>query len=91
MRTYPSIMAHRIPTRIPRTNEVSSFQTSDRKTVVAVVQNVGGGFRVYLSQLRFDDEEAVYYWSDDMMPSAGVFGSVKTAKNESERLLGPLS
>jgi hypothetical protein len=91
MKPYSLTMTHRKPIRTPRNNEVSSFQTSDHKTVVAVVRNTGGAFRVYLSQLRFDEEEAVYYWSDDMMPTAGIFDCVETARNELEQLLGLLS
>jgi hypothetical protein len=70
--------------------EVASFEDANGRTQVAVVQNRDGAYRVFLSSLRFDDQEQIHYWSDDMMPSGGIYETIDIAKTEIEVLVGPL-
>ncbi len=83
-------MTTRTPTRIPRPDEAASFEDADGTTQVAVVQPSNGAYRAFVSNLSFDDEEQVFYWSDDLMPTGGIYQTIDIAKTEMEILIGPL-
>jgi hypothetical protein len=69
---------------------VASFEDSDGRTQVAVVKPGDGAYRVFVSTLSFDDEEQVFYWSDDLMPTGGIYQTIDIARTEMEILIGPL-
>lgn len=83
-------MTTRTPTRIPRPGEVASFGEADGTPQVAVVQPSYGAYRAFVSNRSFDDEEQVFYWSDDLMPTGGIYRTIDIAKTEMEILIGPL-
>ena len=70
--------------------EVASFENADGRTQVAVVQTKDGGYRVFLSNLSFDNQEQIHYWSNDMMPTGGIYETIEIAKTEIEVLVGRL-
>ena len=54
------------------------------------MKNAGGAYRVFLSKLQFDEDEQVYYWSDYMMQTGGIYETIDIAKAETETVIGPL-
>ncbi|MEZ6001368.1 hypothetical protein [Hyphomonas sp.] len=79
-----------IPARQPRKGEVASFKSTDGKMVIAITTKGAGAFHAFKSSLRFEDEEGVYYWSNEHSPIGGMYGSVRLAKSDLESIFGTL-
>lgn len=68
--------------REPRNSEVEKLESADGKTVFSIRKREDGNYEFYVEKLKFDDEEEVYYWSQEMLPHPSIFGSVTDAKAE---------
>lgn len=83
-----SIMIRTAQPRQPRPNECATFETKGGETIVSIVKTGNAGFHVYVSELRYDDEEDVQYWSEFSQNLGGIYDSVSTAHREASHLLG---
>ena len=68
--------------RVPHKNEVDNLVSVDGKTVFSIRKRNDGNYEFYVEILQFDNEEDVYYWSQDMLPRPSIFGSIMDAKAE---------
>ena len=62
--------------RVPHKNEVDNLVSVDGKTVFSIRKRKDGNYEFYVEILQFDNEEDVYYWSQDMLPRPSIFGSI---------------
>jgi hypothetical protein len=73
--------------RQSRPNECATFETKGGETIVSIVKVGSAGFYVYVSKLRYDEEEDVRYWSELSQNLGGIYDSVSTAHREASHLL----
>ena len=66
--------------RTPHKNEVDVLFATDGKTVFSIRKREDENFEFYIESLSLDEEEEVEYWTQNMSPERGVFGSVDDAK-----------
>ena len=68
--------------RQPYENEVGQLTSTDGKTVFSIRLRDDKNYEFYVKELRFDDEEEIHYWSQEMLPRPSIFGSIVDAKAE---------
>lgn len=56
--------------------------------MVSITQPRDAVFYAFVTQLNYDEENDVYYWSDLMQNLGGIYGSVSTAREEVSQLIG---
>lgn len=83
-----TIMIRTARPRQPRLNECATFETKGGETIVSIVKTGDAGFYVYVSKLRYDEEEDVQYWSEFSQNLGGIYDSVSIAHKEASHLLG---
>ena len=68
--------------RQPHNNEVEKLESSDKKTVFSIRKRDDGNFEFFVECLKYDEDEELYYWSQEMLPRPHIFGSVIDTKAE---------
>ena len=61
---------------------MGKLKSTDGKTVFSIRKREDGNCEFYVEELKFDDEEEVYYWSQEMLPRPSIFWSVTDAEAE---------
>jgi len=74
--------------RRSKPNECATFETKSGRTVVSITQARDSVFYVFVSELNYDEENDVYYWSDFSQNLGGIYDSVSTAREEATQLIG---
>ena len=68
--------------RQPYKSEVEHLTSADGKTVFSIRLRDDNNYEFYVEELRFDDDEGLHYWSQEMLPRPSIFGSIVDAKSE---------
>ena len=53
--------------------------SEDGRTVAAVVKNASGYFQIYLSFLRYEEDDQAYYWINSGAPCSSLYGTAEEA------------
>jgi len=68
--------------RQPKTNEVDKLVSIDGSTVFSVRKRTDKNYEFYIEELKYDEEEDIYYWSQETLPRSHIFGSILDSKAE---------